>query len=881
VTRELFGRIEERMREGLGAISGVWPISVADFSGYAVEDYYDPDRDRLGHVPYTEAYFAALGTVVMRKLRGITAAPYKVVVLDCDNTLWGGVVGEEGVDGIALTPGYLQVQRFMVELANKGYLICLCSKNEEMDVLEVFDRRAEMILKREHLVSWRVNWEPKSANLVSLAAELNLGIDSFIFLDDNPVECAEVRAGCPEVLTLRLPVDEDMGRFLENVWPFDRPRVTAEDRERTAMYQREAERARFQKQVTTIDDFLAGLGLEVDVVEPGVDRVERVAQLTQRTNQFNFTTVRRNEAEVARLVDAGLECRAIEVRDRFGDYGLVGVLIFGARDGALEIDTFLLSCRVLGRGVEHRMMRELGELAVKRGLGVVRATVVATKKNEPARNFLKGVAATYERTLGDGVVYEIPAAEAAVIAYQPGLAEELAGEAAEGRVGRTGIEAMTAGDGASDSSQKSLRFEKIARELGEPGRVLEAMGARGRQRRPRPELAGGAVVAARDEVESALLEMWGELLRIEPIGVEDDFFELGGTSLLAVDLFVRIERRFGRRLPLTTLLEAPTVAGLAKRVAGDVTRDSLVLIREGSSDRPALFLVHDGDGETMLYRNLALLLHEEHAVYGLQPLSVVGVAIAHTRISDMASYHLERIRSVQPSGPYLVGGMCAGGVIAYEVARQLEEVGERVAMVALIDAADAAAVEKSWRHAEARMKRFSGVLGEGGGGRIEKRVLAVAGKVVKKARNFAVYTMSERYRRMLDELRMRLVRRWLDGQRELPRVLWNIPVRTVYLYAEKGYRPTGRIKADLSLFRAMSGVGNDEPYIDRYEDPLLGWTSRTSGEVRAYDVPGGHSSMLQEPHVRVLAERMQAVIDEALGHGVPDLVEVELAAPSV
>ena len=188
-----------------------------------------------------------------------------------------------------------------------------------------------MILKRDHLVSWRINWQSKSENIRSLARDLNLGLDSFIFLDDNPVECAEVRAGCPEVLTLRLPIDGNIEEFLRHVWAFDRLRVTSEDRHRTTMYKQEADRARFQREVPTIGDFLAGLDLRIGFSKPAPEQVDRIAQLTHRTNQFNFTTVRRNDGEIHRLAESGLECRAVEVKDRFGDYGLVGVMIFGSR----------------------------------------------------------------------------------------------------------------------------------------------------------------------------------------------------------------------------------------------------------------------------------------------------------------------------------------------------------------------------------------------------------------------------------------------------------------------------------------------------------------------------------------------------------------------
>ena len=190
-----------------------------------------------GTSPIHPLFYAASGTILARKIHALISLPYKVVVLDCDNTLWKGVIGEDGIDGITIPPGLGRLQQFMVELAGKGILLCLCSKNDESDVLEVFEQRPDMVLKRDHLVSWRINWMPKSENIKSLAQELNLGLDSFIFLDDNPVECAEVRSGCPEVLTLRLPIERDIAGFLKHVWAFDRLNVTSEDQQRTAYVQ--------------------------------------------------------------------------------------------------------------------------------------------------------------------------------------------------------------------------------------------------------------------------------------------------------------------------------------------------------------------------------------------------------------------------------------------------------------------------------------------------------------------------------------------------------------------------------------------------------------------------------------------------------------------
>jgi FkbH-like protein len=855
--RALFARTDEQITDELREVSGLCLLKPADFELYPVANYYDLRRDQLGHIPYTPPFFAALGTILARKVHTLINPPHKVVVLDCDNTLWKGVVGEEGVTGITIPPAWMALQRFMVKLAGLGFVLCLCSKNDEPDVLDIFDRRPDMVLKREHLVSWRINWQPKSQNIRALAQELNLGLDSFIFIDDNPIECAEVRAGCPEVLTLRLPIDGDIEGFLRHVWAFDRLGVTSEDRQRTTMYKQEADRARFQREAPTIDEFLAGLDLQVTISAPAPEQVDRVAQLTQRTNQFNFTTIRRNDGEIRRLAESGLECRTVEVKDRFGDYGLVGVMIFGGRGVALEVDTFLLSCRVLGRGVEHRMFNELGEIARRRQMSLIAATLIPTQKNQPARDFLEGVAAFYRRQVEGGWRYEVSVEAAATIAYSPGATESMGGMA------DTAAAAPRTASETAAPAGKSQRFERIAIELVLPEQVIDAVNTLSGRWRARPALRQ-PLIPPRTEIEAGLAEIWIELLRLEKVGIQDNYFDLGGTSLLAVDLFARIEHRFGEKLPLTSLIEASTIEQLARLVVSAADRDSLVLIREGRRGRPPVFLVHDGDGETMLYRNLALRLNADHAVYGLQPHSRPDVPMAHIQVADMAAYHIDKMRSVQPRGPYLVGGMCAGGVIAFEIALQLQNAAEKVALVALFDAADVKAPFKAWRFASQRIRRFNSALHQDRAIRFDRRVLAALTKGLGKAKNLSTYLVRHRLKLLRDEIRMRLFRSWLERGWSLPRALQQIPVRTVYLFAERNYHPKGPFNGDLVLFRATHGEGNDEPYIERYEDPLLGWGQRANGRVRAHDIPGGHSSMLQEPHVQILADQLQLSIDEAL-----------------
>ena len=212
------------------------------------------------HIPYTPECYAAIGTALVRTIFNLKKDPFKVIVLDCDNTLWKGVCGEDGPLGVEVTAPYRALQEFMIGQMNAGMLLCLCSKNNEKDALDVFDQRTDMLLKPEHLVSWRINWKSKSENIKSLAKELNLGLDSFIFIDDNPVDCADVKINCPSVLTLQLPRNTELlSSFLNHIWAFDHMGSTEEDQNRTRMYQESTQRQQYFEQSVSLKDFVKGL----------------------------------------------------------------------------------------------------------------------------------------------------------------------------------------------------------------------------------------------------------------------------------------------------------------------------------------------------------------------------------------------------------------------------------------------------------------------------------------------------------------------------------------------------------------------------------------------------------------------------------------------
>lgn len=579
-----FQQMQERLKLELDSLTGTHLVTAEEVAAtYRVAQYYDPHTDELGHIPYTPSYFTALGTAIARKIARLLAPPHKVILLDCDGTLWKGVCGEDGATGIEIDPPRQALQEFMVAQRDAGKLICLCSKNSEPDVFEVFDRRPEMPLKREHLVSWRINWQPKSENIKSLASELNLGSDSFILIDDSPIECAEVQANCPEVLTLQLPASpEDIPRFLNHVWAFDHLKVTEEDKKRTAHYQQNAQREKLLSEAATLESFLESLNLEIQIAPMEPHQIARVSQLTQRTNQFNFTAVRRSESEIQQLSQSGLECLTCNVKDRFGDYGLVGAIIFSAESDAIIADTFLLSCRALGRGAEHRMLAKLGEIALERGLSHVELSYIPTQKNQPALNFLDSVAAPKKATQKDNTPnsplsgpadrrsrYRLPAEVAATARYKPAVAlaqtRHSLPPGGEGSGGRG--ENKSPNPGTFNLKPRTLI--RIATELFDPEQILGAIESQKRQKRQ--ELAGAAAgnrpyIPPRTPVERVLACTWAAVLGVERVGIEDNFFELGGHSLLLTQLISRVRETFQAELSMQSFFEAPTVAGIAERL---------------------------------------------------------------------------------------------------------------------------------------------------------------------------------------------------------------------------------------------------------------------------------------------------------------------------
>lgn len=532
----------------LGETPGIQCIDYAEIDRtYPVENRHDAEGQRLGRIPYTEQYFAALGTALVRRAQAMFMPPYKVIAVDCDNTLWRGICGEDGPAGVTLDSPRRMLHEFLLDQREAGMLLVMASKNNDQDVFDTFAAHPEFPLQLRHFTAWRLNWESKAGNLASLAEELNVGLDTFIFLDDNPKECAEVADGAPEALPLVLPEDiEELPEFLHHIWAFDHPVITEEDRQRSTLYAQTLEFGREIKRATSLEEFIAGLNLRVDFQALAPERLGRVAQLTQRTNQFNCTTVRRNEQEIqALLADGRYRCFTGEVSDRFGEYGLVGVLIVERLETEMRVDTFLLSCRALGRGVEHRMISALAEEALDNGIYTVSVAFRPTSKNMPARQFLDSIGFGTVETMGDEILYRFPATELQALRWKPN------------RLDAGAAEPKAKSKPKAPAVRRFVEFARIAHDLRTPAQVVTEV-----RRQAQAVLAHStAPDAPASEVERRLAAIWTELLERPATSVHSNFFDLGGHSLLAVLLLMRVKEEFAVELSVDDVYSGTLTLG--------------------------------------------------------------------------------------------------------------------------------------------------------------------------------------------------------------------------------------------------------------------------------------------------------------------------------
>jgi len=386
--------------------------SVAEQVGTA--QWFDPVMWNLYKLPVAPQVAPLLADVIARVLGAMRGKARKCLVLDCDNTLWGGVIGDDGMEGIAIGSGnaegesFLAVQQLALDLKNRGIILAVCSKNFDENARQPFREHPDMLLRESDIAVFQANWSDKASNLEAIAATLNIGLDSLVFLDDNSAERAQVRAALPMVAVPELPADAAWyPAYLSSAGYFEAVAWSDEDLNRSASYLANAQRAEVQQRSRDLGDYLAALEMALSARAFDAQGRGRIAQLINKSNQFNLTTRRYTEAEVAGMEsDPQTITLQVRLRDKYSDFGMIGVIIARAvaEDAeAIDIDTWLMSCRVLGRRVEEAMLQALVHSARAAGRSRLLAHYLPTAKNGMVRELFD--------TLGFDLVEETEAGE--------------------------------------------------------------------------------------------------------------------------------------------------------------------------------------------------------------------------------------------------------------------------------------------------------------------------------------------------------------------------------------------------------------------------------------------------------------------------------------
>lgn len=360
--------------------------------------FFDPRLWFAYKIPFSQAGQKAIAALITRCLLALTTPRKKVITLDCDNTLWGGIIGEDGLQGIKLGPDYpgncyVEFQRQLRGLKELGYILTLNSKNNLADVLEVLDQHPSQVLRREDFVNLKVNWRNKADNFLEMAQELNLGLDAFVFFDDNPAEIELLKRALPHVAAIQVPKSHpvEITQLISNhPHLFDVVRVTAEDVRKTRIYQEQRDRDQARQAFSNIEDYYRSLKMRMDIGRNSIKDISRLSQMTLKTNQFNVVTIRRSEEEITRMITSGAyDIYHFRLLDRFGDNGIVGYCEVEKDPAHPRILNFLMSCRVISRDAEHEFLTQILRELQDQKAAAVKAEWLASPKNIICETFFE------------------------------------------------------------------------------------------------------------------------------------------------------------------------------------------------------------------------------------------------------------------------------------------------------------------------------------------------------------------------------------------------------------------------------------------------------------------------------------------------------------
>lgn len=399
--RNRYAELAERLNQFVAAnkSSNTYLIDTnALYNKIGVENALDFKLYNLSKTLYTISYWKEYVYLVSPVLLKVTGKAKKAVIFDCDNTLWKGILGEDGFDGIDMSEHskvggiYHQVQNMAVWLSKHGVLIGLCSKNNPEDVDDVIVRHPDMALKNDNIVISEVNWNDKASNLRAIAETLNIGLDSLVFVDDSDFEINLIKEQLPQVLCLQVPeaiydYPSELSDIINTYFFFSDSKA---DLDKTNQYKQQAERAKQKSKFADITEYLRSLEMEVAFGVDLADEAERVAQLTQKTNQLNVCTTRYTQAQIENVKGSPTQSYiSLSVKDKFGDSGLTGVAVVSFADGKGAIDDFLMSCRVMGRNIEFAFIDYIVSFLKDKGCITISAKYLPTQKNKPVSDFFE------------------------------------------------------------------------------------------------------------------------------------------------------------------------------------------------------------------------------------------------------------------------------------------------------------------------------------------------------------------------------------------------------------------------------------------------------------------------------------------------------------
>ena len=376
--------------------SNIRIIHISDFfNNYSIKDLIDWKYYFIAQIPLNPKLSIAFMKWFQRQIEIIELKRKKCIVLDLDNTLWGGILGEDGIEGIKIGEGYpgkvfQMFQKFILELNKNGIIISICSKNNENDVLEVIEKHPNQILMKEDIIAYRINWNNKADNIAELAKELNIGLDSMVFIDDNPSERELIKQALPMVEVPNFPdhiylYPEFMKQLVDNY--FSTYKLTDEDLNKNQQYKENARRFQFKTQFSDFESYLKSLLIELTVESISKFNITRFAQMTQKTNQFNLTTHRYTESDIQSIAKDGGWVYGLRVIDKFGDNGLTALAIIRMSEKKTFLDTYLMSCRVLGKNIEFAFLAYLLNKLKSFGIKEVSAEYIKSTKNIMAIDF--------------------------------------------------------------------------------------------------------------------------------------------------------------------------------------------------------------------------------------------------------------------------------------------------------------------------------------------------------------------------------------------------------------------------------------------------------------------------------------------------------------